>query len=88
MTSKKNESKEQNDADIPFESILEQLEGLVNRLEEGNLPLEESLSAFEKGMALAAKGTELIDAAEKRVEVLLQREDGSTTTESFPEDDI
>ena len=87
MTSKKNDSQEQNDADIPFESILEQLEGLVNRLEEGNLPLEESLSAFEKGMSLAAKGTELIDAAEKRVEVLLQREDGSTTTENFSEDD-
>ena len=86
MTPNKKGSEEQNDADIPFESILEQLEDLVNRLEEGNLPLEESLSAFEKGMALAAKGTELIDAAEKRVEVLLQREDGSTTTENFEGD--
>ncbi len=88
MTPKKSDSETQNDADIPFESILEQLEDLVNQLEEGDLPLEESLAAFEKGMSLATKGTELIDAAEKRVEILLQKEDGSTTTETFPEDEV
>jgi exodeoxyribonuclease VII small subunit len=56
---------------VPFESILEQLEGLVKQLEEGELSLEESLAAFEKGMALARKGGERLTAAEERVEILM-----------------
>jgi exodeoxyribonuclease VII small subunit len=59
---------------IPFESILEQLEGLVKQLEEGELSLEESLAAFEKGMGLAHQGGDRLAAAEKRVELLMAGE--------------
>jgi len=54
-----------------FEEILTRLRGLVERLESGNLPLEESLRAFEEGMDLCRRGTVILDGAEKKVELLL-----------------
>jgi len=63
-------------ADLPFEKILEQLQGVVQRLEDGDLPLEESLAVFEQGVHLSRLGQKKLDDAEKRVELLL--EDGST----------
>jgi exodeoxyribonuclease VII small subunit len=54
-----------------FEEILVRLRGLVERLEGGNLPLEESLRAFEEGMELCRRGTAILDGAEKKVETLL-----------------
>jgi exodeoxyribonuclease VII small subunit len=60
-----------------FEEILARLRGLVERLEGGNLPLEESLRAFEEGMELCRRGTVILDAAEKKVETLLGA--GATT---------
>jgi exodeoxyribonuclease VII small subunit len=54
-----------------FEDILVRLRGLVERLEGGNLPLEESLRAFEEGMELCRRGTTILDGAEKKVETLL-----------------
>ena len=54
-----------------FEDILGRLRGIVERLEGGNLPLEESLRAFEEGMELCRRGTVILDGAEKKVETLL-----------------
>jgi exodeoxyribonuclease VII small subunit len=54
-----------------YEEILTRLRGLVERLEGGNLPLEESLRAFEEGMELCRRGTAILDGAEKKVEMLL-----------------
>jgi exodeoxyribonuclease VII small subunit len=54
-----------------FEEILVRLRGLVERLESGNLPLEDSLRAFEEGMELCRRGTVILDGAEKKVELLL-----------------
>jgi len=54
-----------------FEDILGRLRGLVEKLEGGNLPLEESLRAFEEGMELCRRGTVILDGAEKKVETLL-----------------
>jgi exodeoxyribonuclease VII small subunit len=54
-----------------FEDILARLRGLVDRLEGGNLPLEDSLRAFEDGMELCRRGTVILDGAEKKVEMLL-----------------
>jgi exodeoxyribonuclease VII small subunit len=54
-----------------FEDILGRLRGLVERLEGGNLPLEDSLRAFEEGMELCRRGTAILDGAEKKVEILL-----------------
>jgi exodeoxyribonuclease VII small subunit len=56
-----------------FEEQLKTLEGVVERLEKGDLPLEESLSLFEQGVALSDACKKELDAAEGRVQVLLQR---------------
>jgi exodeoxyribonuclease VII small subunit len=54
-----------------FEDLLGRLRGLVDKLESGNLPLEESLKAFEEGMELCKRGALILDGAEKKVEMLL-----------------
>jgi exodeoxyribonuclease VII small subunit len=54
-----------------FEDLLGRLRGLVDRLESGNLPLEDSLKAFEEGMELCKRGAGILDGAEKKVELLL-----------------
>lgn len=57
---------------MPFEEALAELEGIVSRLEEGNLTLEASLALFERGQALAAYCSQQLDAAKFRVEQLTE----------------
>ena len=59
-----------------FEDALAELEGLVQRLEKGELPLEESLAAFERGVNLVRHLTQRLAEVEQRVEVLLKTEAG------------
>ncbi len=54
-----------------FDEVLEKLRDVVARLEQGNLSLEDSLKAYEEGISLARAGHELLDKAEKRVELLV-----------------
>jgi exodeoxyribonuclease VII small subunit len=63
-----------------FDDILVRLRALVERLEGGNLPLEDGLRFFEEGMELCRQGAAVLDKAEKRVEVLLADAGGGTTT--------
>ena len=53
--------------DMSFEEAFSELEEVVNRLEVGGLPLEDSLALFERGQALAAHCSELLDEAELKV---------------------
>jgi exodeoxyribonuclease VII small subunit len=66
-----------------FDEILARLRGLVERLEGGNLPLEDGLKFFEEGMELCRRGANILDRAEKRVEVLLSTAGGVTRTAPF-----
>jgi exodeoxyribonuclease VII small subunit len=68
-----------------FDDILGRLRAIVERLEGGNLSLEESLSSFEQGMELCRRGAAILDAAEKKVEVLLAGPTGSNRTAPFDE---
>lgn len=70
-----------------FDEILSRLRALVERLESGNLPLEDSLRFFEEGMELCRQGAAVLDKAEKRVEVLLSNADGTATTAPLDEPD-
>jgi exodeoxyribonuclease VII small subunit len=66
------------DASSPaFEEILTRLSTVVERLESGELPLEESLALFEEGIHLSRNGAARLDEAERRVERLLH-DDGTT----------
>lgn len=63
-----------------FDEILARLRALVDKLEGGNLSLEDGLKFFEEGMALCKRGAETLDKAEKRVEVLLSTAGGVPRT--------
>lgn len=70
-----------------FETSLKKLEEIVRRLEGGSLSLEDSLKAFEEGVRHSSFCAQKLDDAERRVEVLLKRKDGSFAREPFePED--
>jgi exodeoxyribonuclease VII small subunit len=66
-----------------FDEILVRLRSLVERLEGGNLPLEDGLRFFEEGMELCKRGAEILDRAEKRVEILLSTAGGQARTAPF-----
>ena len=57
-----------------FEKSLSELEELVQRLETGDLPLEDALKSFERGIGLTRECQSALDAAQARVEILLQRD--------------
>ncbi len=62
-------SKTDND-DISFEQALGELEALVERMESGELSLEESLASFEQGIALTRRCQQALEQAEQKVKVL------------------
>ncbi len=66
-----------------FDQVLAQLRAIVERLEGGNLSLEQSLAAFEEGVRLSRAGARMLDAAEQRVEILLRDEVGGERTAPF-----
>lgn len=63
--------------DPTFEEALSQLEALVARLEGGDLPLEESLRAFEAGVRLTRLCAERLEDAERRVHLLMRTPEGT-----------
>jgi exodeoxyribonuclease VII small subunit len=71
-----------------FEEALAELESLVERLERGDLPLDEALKTFERGVELTRHCQQSLKAAQQKVEILLKR-GNSTETEPFtvPEDE-
>ena len=54
-----------------FEQSIQELESLVTKLEEGELPLEESLSAFERGVKLTRECQQHLTSAEQKVSLLI-----------------
>lgn len=67
-----------------FEDALEELETIVERMEGGELSLEDSLTAFERGTVLSKHCQQALDAAARRVEILATRS-VDATTEPFDE---
>ena len=65
-----------------FEQALAELEALVTRLERGDLPLDEALQTFERGVELTRHCQGSLKAAQQRVEILLKR-NGQPETEPF-----
>jgi exodeoxyribonuclease VII small subunit len=69
-----------------FEQSLTELEALVAKLEQGDVPLEEALKTFERGVALTRQCQTALRTAQQKVEVLLAR-NGEETIESLVDDD-
>jgi exodeoxyribonuclease VII small subunit len=66
-----------------FEESLKKLETIVEKLERGDLALEDSLKLFEEGVALSAACKQELDSAEGKVQILIKQRDGSLKAEPF-----
>jgi exodeoxyribonuclease VII small subunit len=66
-----------------FETSLNELEKIVKQLEDGDLPLEESLTLFETGVKLSRECRERLTNAERRIQVLMKDADGSISLETI-----
>ncbi len=71
------ESDAASEPDLPFEAALAALEDIVAQMEGGDLSLDESLAAFERGVALTRQCQQALQAAELKVQALT--EDGTLT---------
>ena len=68
-----------------FESALSELEALVGQLEDGSLPLEQSLQLFERGVKLSRYCHSRLEEAEPRLEVLTERGEPKPAPDSLRE---
>ncbi|HLC05193.1 MAG TPA: exodeoxyribonuclease VII small subunit [Anaerolineales bacterium] len=72
---------------MTYEHAYKELEKTVGRLEEGDLPLEEALTLFERGQALADRCAELLENAELKLRQLMPDEAGGYAESDFALDD-
>ena len=72
-------------SDLAFEGALDELEALVERLEAGDLALEQALATFERGVALSRRCAELLDRAEQRIDELVRASGGAAVRPFAPD---
>ncbi len=72
-------------AEMKFEEALKKLEKIVDDLEGGDIPLDEALEKYEEGIRLSKMCAKRLEAAKKKVEILLKSEDGSVELKPFDE---
>ncbi len=68
--------------EVKFEEAMKQLETIAMELEKGDLSLEGAVAKFEEGMELSKQCSEIIEKAEKKITILLQKE-GKIEEENF-----
>lgn len=73
---------------LSFEESMQRLDGIVKRLEHGDVALEESLSLFEEGSKLLASCNQMLDAAEQKVIMLKKGNDGAPVELPFDTEGI
>lgn len=72
---------------INFEEAMSSLEEIVKKLESGTLTLDESISEFENAVKLVKICNEKLEAAEQRVRILTEGQDGTVTDKPFDSSD-
>lgn len=70
---------------ITFEESMKNLETIVTELEKGDLSLDDSVEKFEEGIKISKECNNILEAAEKKISILLQN-DGEVTEENFIEE--
>ncbi len=55
---------------LSFEQAIKELTGIVSKIEQGEIPLQDSLTQYEKGMALIKHCRDILQKAEKRIETI------------------
>lgn len=71
----KTKAVQENDPEITFEEALTQLEEIVEQLENGDVPLEKAIEAFQKGMNLSKLCHQKLEQVERKIEQLVQEGD-------------
>lgn len=66
-----------------FEEAINELESIVDKLEKGELPLDESIEIFQKGIELSKFCSKRLDEVERRISILIEDEDGQIKEEKF-----
>jgi exodeoxyribonuclease VII small subunit len=74
-------------AEKKFEAALSRLEEIVQELEKGDLPLEQSLKFFEEGIKLSRICNKRLEEAERKVEILLKDKSGNVIAKPFKEEE-
>jgi exodeoxyribonuclease VII small subunit len=74
-------------AEIKFEKALARLEEIVQKLEQGDLALEQSLKLFEEGIRLSRICNTRLEEVERKVEILLKDKAGNMTANPFEEEE-
>lgn len=69
--------------EMRFEAALGRLEEIVKKLEDGEMPLEESLKLFEEGVKLSRLCDQKLQAAERRIEILMKDQEGKVKALPF-----
>lgn len=69
--------------ELKFEQAMERLEKMIQKLEEGDLPLEESLKGYEEGIELVRFCEQKLAEAEGKIEILMKDRTGKKTTRPF-----
>ena len=64
------------DESLGFEALMREIDRLTSLLERGEVPLEEALAAFERGMALSRRASSMLSQAEARLTRLMEGERG------------
>ncbi|MEC9314008.1 MAG: exodeoxyribonuclease VII small subunit [Pseudomonadota bacterium] len=72
---------------LDYEAAVKELEALVERLEQGDISLEESLKLYERGVLLTRDCQESLKAAEQKVQMLLQQSGQNNMVDFDPESD-
>lgn len=68
---------------INFEDALMELQNIVSSLEKGELPLDDALDIFKKGVELTKYCNKKLDDAQKKISILIEKENGELSEESF-----
>jgi len=74
------------EADLPFEQAIGRIEDLVARMEAERLPLDDLIAAYDEGTRLLEVCRHRLDEAQRRVELITQRADGSASLTPFTND--
>lgn len=70
-----------------FEDSMNELREIVDKLQSGNLPLEQSIKLFQEGTKLIAFSHKKLDEIQKKVKILVEDENGELTTKDFDTED-
>ena len=72
---------------MKFEEGLRKLETIVNTLDEGQISLDEALGLFKEGLNLTKELSKTLDDIERKVEILVRKDDGSVERKPFLQED-